>query len=112
MTISIEVNDKVQKLIGQSLRERFKDELVFDPIVVQPIVDNEGEEYLDIFIIYDGPYEKLDPSWTVEMGMRLSEKLLALGITRVPSHSFVPRKDWEKLFRCQHPRADEPIASD
>ena len=110
MTISIEVRNKVQKLIGQSLQERFKGDLVFDPIVVQPLKDSEGEEYLDIFIIYEGPYEKLDPGWTVGMGMRLGEELLELGISRVPSYSFVPRRDWEKLFKGKHPRADEPLA--
>ena len=105
---SREVADKVGKLVGDSLREHFKDEFVFDPIVVQPAIDHDGDEYLDIFIIYEGDYKKLDPGWSSGLPMLLRPDLLELGVTSVPYHSFVPKSDWKEVFKEKHPRAYEP----
>ena len=102
---SREVADKVGKLVGDSLRERFKDEFVFGPILVEPAIDHDGDEYLDIFIIYEGDYKKLDPGWTVGLTVRLSEELLALGVNTVCGHSFVPKHEWEQVFKGKHPKA-------
>ena len=106
--ISREVAAEVGKLVGHSLREHFKDEFVFDPIVVQPAIDHDGDEYLDIFIIYEGDYKKLDPRWTVGLTVRLREELLALGVNTVCGHSFVPKDEWKGVFKEKHPKAYEP----
>lgn len=106
--ISREVADKVGKLVGESLREHFKDDFVFDPILVEPAIDPFGDEYLDICVVYEGEYEKLDPGWTVGLTTRLGEELLELGVTGVPSHSFVPKSDWKEIFQSRHPRVHEP----
>ena len=52
--VSREVTDEVARVVGKSLKEQFKDDLVFDPILVEPAVDHDGDEYLDIFVIYNG----------------------------------------------------------
>ena len=106
--ISREVADEVGRLVGLSLRERFKDELNFDPIVVEPAIDHDGVDYLDIFIIYDGDSCKLDPDWSSGLSMLLRPDLFNLGVTSVPSHSFVPRSDWKEVFKEKHPKAYEP----
>ena len=102
---SREVADKVGKLVGDSLRERFKDEFVFDPIVVEPAIDHDGDDYLDIFIIYEGDRKRLDPGWTVGLTVRLSDELLSLGVNTVCGHSFVPKNEWEQVFKGKHPKA-------
>ena len=105
---SREVADKVGKLVGHSLREHFKDEFVFDPIVVQPAIDHDGDEYLDIFIIYEGDYKNLDPGWSSGLPILLRPGLADLGITSIPCHSFVPKSDWKEVFKEKHPMAYEP----
>lgn len=105
---SREVADKVGKLVGESLRERFQDDLVFGPIVVVNAVDQYGDAYLDAMVVYEGPYEKLDPGWTLGLTTRLSKDLLSLGVSNVVSHSFVTKNEWEKELHCKHPRAYEP----
>ena len=105
---SKEVTDEVGRLLGESLRERFKDDLIFDPIVVVNAMDEYGDVYLDAMVVYEGPYEKLDPGWTLGLTTRLDDELLSLGVSNVVSHSFVPKKDWQKLLNCKHPRAYEP----
>ncbi len=112
--ISREIADQAGKLVEQALRERFQDTLVFDPIVVEPAIDHCGDEYLDIFVVYEGPYEALDPDWTVEMDRWLWDELADMGLTmvRVPSHSFVTKNEWAKVFRGKHPKAYEPGGPD
>ena len=102
---SKEVTDEVGRLVAKSLRERFMDDLIFDPIVVESAIDHDGDEFLDIFIIYDGDYKKLDPGWTVGLTVRLREELLALGVNTVCGHSFVPKSEWKQIFKGKHPRA-------
>ena len=103
--ISREVADEVGRLVGKSLHERFQDDLIFGPIVVEPTIDHDGDEFLDIFIVYDGDYKKLDPGWTVGLTVRLREELLALGVNTVCGHSFVPKEEWKRVFKGKHPRA-------
>ena len=104
---SKEVTDEVGRIVGQSLRERFKEDMVFDPIVVVNAKDFYGDMYLDVMVVYEGPYEKLDPSWTLGLTTRLDDELLSLGIKNVVSHSFVTKQEWEKELHCKHPRAYE-----
>lgn len=108
---SRELADKVGELVGESLREHFKDDFVFDPILVEPAIDHDGDEYLDIFIIYEGDYKKLDPGWSSGLPMLLRPGLVDLGITSIPCHSFVPRSDWKEVFKEKHPKAYGPSRS-
>ena len=50
---------------GQILEEKFGDKLVFDPIEVIPKIDLDGDEYLHIYMVYDGDAKLLDPSWDI-----------------------------------------------
>ena len=107
--ITKEVTDKFAVVVGNHLRERFKDDFVFDPIIVERAVDyyGDGKEYLDIFIIYDGDYENLDPRWTSGLSVMLWPEREEYGITSVPSISFVEKSEWEAVYHGQYPRRDE-----
>ncbi len=59
--IAKEVTDKVADIVRELLTERFKDEFVFDPIIVEPKFDHDDEEYLNIYIVFDGDQDRLDP---------------------------------------------------
>ena len=43
------------------LTEPFQDEFVFDPIVVRPEIDHDGDEYLEIYVVFDRDQKNLDP---------------------------------------------------
>ena len=106
-TYSKEVTDEVGGLLRISLRERFRDDLTSDPIVVVNATDQYGDIYLDAVVVYEGPYAKLDPNWILGLTTRLNDELLSLGVTNVVSQSFVTKKEWEKELDCKHPRAYE-----
>ena len=109
MTTKLEsVTDEVANIVRQLLEEKFGDTIVFDPIEVKPEIDHDGDEYLDIFIIYDGDYKKLDPGWSSGLPMLLRPGLVDLGIASIPCHSFVPKDEWKEVFKEKHPKAYEP----
>ncbi len=95
MTVSADVLDKVADIARDLLEERFGDDFVFDPIIVNQKVDHDGEEYLEIRIIYDGDVKNLALDWTISMARLMEPALLEIGVTGIPSRRFVEKSDWE-----------------
>ncbi len=96
MGVSVGVLEKVADIARDMVNERFGDDFVFDPIFVKEKVDHDGDEYLQIYIIYDGDYKNLDPGWTVGMGLRMMPALLEIGVSEPPGHSFIEKTEWEE----------------
>ncbi len=99
------VTDEMARLVGAALRERFTDEgLVFDPIIAERAIDHYGDEYVDIFVIFDGDENKLDAHWINGLWIQLDPHLEQLGLTRVPGLSFVEKSEWAEVFHGKYPR--------
>lgn len=96
MTTLTSISDQVAGLVRCQLTERFADEFVFDPIVVVPKVDHDGDEYLQIYIVFDGEQAGLDAGWTAGLPVRIRPDLLALGVPNVPTPSFIAKPEWEQ----------------
>ena len=88
---------KVEELVRELLDERFGDQFVFDPIKVVPRIDHDGDEYLHIYIVFDGDQSLLDPDWTLELAGRITPLLMDLGSLNPPSKTFIERSDWEEI---------------
>ena len=95
MSVSETVLEKVADIARGLLYERFQDDFVFDPIIVEPRIDHEGIEYLQLYIVYDGEYSRLDPLWTARLGLMMEPALLELGITETPSKAYIEKSEWE-----------------
>ena len=82
------------------LEERFGDEdgLTFEQIIVIPKVDHDGDEYLHIYVVFDGDQKLLDPAWTGRLYTLITPCLLELGIMSPPSKSFVEKSEWEEVY--------------
>ncbi len=85
--------EKVEKLVRGLLDERFGDQFVFDPIKVIPRIDHDGDEYLHIYIVFDGDQKLLDPDWTLGLATRISPQLVELGSLNPPSKSFIEKSE-------------------
>ena len=96
--VSEEVQQKVAGLVQDLLTERFKDDFVFDPIIVQSEFDEYDDEYLHVYIVFDGDRKNLDPAWTVGVSGRIWEDAEKLGYPNAPSHSFIKKSEWAELF--------------
>ncbi len=88
--------DKVRDIVARALAKRFSpEEFTFDPIIVKPDLDHDGDEILRIQIIFDGDQDNLDPAWTVRMFEFIDPELEKLGITAYPTTSFIEKSEWE-----------------
>ena len=90
---------EIRDLIRKVLRERFADELDFGPIVVLPRFDDDGEEYLHSYIVFDGDQKKLDPTWTLRLSRRLWSRAEELGYPGIPIQLFVKKSEWPALAK-------------
>ena len=95
MGYNADVLEKVADIAKGLMEERFGDDFVFDPVFVKEKVDHDDEDYLEIYIVYDGDYKNLDPGWTVGLGLRMMPALLKIGVTEPPAHALVEKSDWE-----------------
>lgn len=60
MTTKVQTN-AVANIVRETLAQHFKDEFVFDPIIVEPKIDHDGDKYLNITRVFDGDQKRLDP---------------------------------------------------
>lgn len=88
----------VTKTIKSTLEESFKGEILFDPIIVEPRFDHEGDEYLHTYIVFDGDMENLDPAWTHRLRGIILDKTEEDEVFSVPSISFVGKEEWEEAL--------------
>ena len=89
---------EVTRIVREALEERFKDEFVFDPIIVNPRIDHDGDEYLHMYIVLDGDIRNLDTAWTLRLrGIIMDETDEELS---VPSISFVGKEEWDASFEA------------
>ena len=49
-----EAIEKVKAIVRSTLEKRFAGDFIFDPIVVIPEIDEYGDDYLGIIIVFDG----------------------------------------------------------
>ena len=98
----------VANIVKETLTQRFKDEFVFDPIIVEPKIDHDGDKYLSITIVFDGDQKRLDAEWTLGLTRRIRPKLMKLGIDDFLflSKSFIEKSEWEAV---QEGRYFEPV---
>ena len=99
MTINTEIPGRVAAIVKDLLTERFRDEFVFDPIVVRPEIDHDGGRIPgDLRRIRrrpEKPGSRLD-SWTLpshQAGVGSYGGYLAS-----PGISYVEKSEWEELF--------------
>ena len=97
LTLTEAETEKLADAIKSTLYERFKDAFVFDPIVIRTKTDYYGDDYLHIYIIYEGDRANLDSKWTLGLIGRIEPTLDELGIPGVPSKSFVPKFEWKGM---------------
>ena len=89
-----EEREKISEIIRDDLVSRFGGEFVFDPIVSEMDVNYDGEDYIQIWIVFDGDQARLDPQWTYGLITRIRPKLIDCGLPYFPSPGFVEKSEW------------------
>lgn len=90
--------DKVTDILRKALEDRSEDEFVFAPITIEPRFDHEGDEYLKIYVVFEGDLQRLDPAWTIGLRSIILDQTKEDEVFRVPSISFVEKEEWEEAL--------------
>lgn len=94
LTVTTEVAKQVESITLEAVYEKYPEGFVFDQVVVTQETDYiDGEKYLQIRVIFDGDYKKLDPGWSLDR--RIEPGLLEMGLDGIPSWSFCEKSEWE-----------------
>ena len=102
--ISKDDRAQIVSVTRKLLEDRFREDFVFDPIAVVPDVDQYGDPYLHVYIVFSGNQEKLDPKWTGGLTNRVRDEVDALGLgwENAPLKSFVSKSGWKRLFQKKY----------
>ena len=91
--------EKVAALIRNALEEHYKNDFVFDPIVVAPRVDPDGDGYLRAYVVFDGDFDRLEPRFSNMLLINLEPELMELGVNHVMGLSFIEKSEWEEVHQ-------------
>ena len=105
LMITQEQKDKVSEIVGAALRERFKGEFVFDPIVAESVADEWDDDYLNVTVVFDGDQSRLDPGWTITLVRRVRPELYKAGVKEFPVIRYIAKPTWARWMRQDRLRA-------
>lgn len=94
---------EIREIVSRELRDRFAESIQFGPINVEEKLDQDGDPYIHIIVVFDGEQSSLDPAWTSGFMGRIRPELMNLGIMNLPSKSFIKRSEWQALQAGRRP---------
>ena len=101
MSISLETQEKAKAIILAGLHAQSHGAVRFCYIHAEVARNAEDEEFLDMRAIYDGPYGDLNIRLLNTLHSEVRSQLLEIGISHVPSVSYVPRVEYDQLLSEQ-----------
>ena len=95
MALSEETARQVETLFREHLERNFQGEATFDPILVEPTLDSEGQDIFHVTVVYDGDQYLLDPAKLNAISSAMIDQLEALGLPYgvIESHIYKPEYD-------------------
>ena len=90
---------KVKAAVTKVLANQYGAEAVFDPIVVVPRDDGDGEVYLHVYMVYDEDAIKTDARRRIQFLGLLADELGEGFAPEVLTKGFIPKSEWPELSR-------------
>lgn len=97
MTAETMRENEIREIVSRELEDRFTGSIQFGPINVEERLDQDGDPYIHIIVVFDGEQSALDPDWTGGLINRIRPELTDLGIVSLPSKSFIKKSEWQTL---------------
>lgn len=95
-TITSDITDQVAAIIGDTLNGWFQPDLQFGPIVVRQQYDDwYDEDYLEVWIVWEGDYAYMDHSRTNGLSLDIEPQLDALGVDLFIHPHYIAKWEWE-----------------
>jgi len=101
-TVKAEVAEKVKAAVSKVLAEQYGAETVFDPIVVVPRDDGDGEVYLHVYMVFDENTIRTDADRRIRFLGLLAEELGEGFTPEVLTKSYIPKSEWPKFSRSPY----------
>ena len=98
-TVKPAVAAKVKAAVNKVLAEQYGPQTVFDPIVVVPRDDGDGEVYLHVYMVFDEDTIVIDIHKDIKFLGLLADKLGENMSPEVLTHSFIEKSDWPEFSR-------------
>ena len=96
-TVKAAVAAKVKAAVSKVLAQQYGPDMVFDPIVVVPRDDGDGETYLHVYMVFDGDISRIDIRKDIQFLGLLAAELGEDSSPEVLTKGFIPRSEWPQL---------------
>ena len=98
MPITAEQADQAKDIILKTLDTHHQGSLPYRDVWTKAAAEDfEGVAFLEVWIIYDGMPDILDPGMLNSYGSFLYQTLIDSGIRALPSISYIPQSDADEL---------------
>ena len=101
MRLTAELAGKVEALYRESLEREFGKSLTFEPILVEPTRNSEGEDTFRVTIVYSGKSGRPNPTKTVAVLTSMMDHMEELGLPLIPIVSYVPKSEYPLLLELR-----------
>ena len=101
-TVKAEVAEKVKAAVSKVLAEQYGAETVFDPIVVVPRDDGDGEVYLHVYMVFDENTVRTDADRRIQFLGLLADELGEGFTPEVLTKSYIPKCEWPEFSRSPY----------
>ena len=92
---------KIERVVRQGLEEQFKDEYVFEPVVVASHEDPFGDERVHVYVVYNGKGRKPGPLWTAGLIGYIQEHVPQEELPLMPMVRLFSKRDWKSTYAKQ-----------
>lgn len=97
--ITEELLENLGAIVRVRLKEVYGDSLTFDPVFVERKFDFYGEDYMCIYVVFDGPEKVFKAKWGgLGIEWLISSDLDELGVKKTPSYSISKKSEWDELI--------------
>ena len=93
-----EMLETLAGLVKERLSDLYGGRIKFDPVIVENKTDFYGEDYLHIYVVFDGDEKLLESKWPLPFSRLIDPELDEFGVKKTPSHSFSKKSEWDELI--------------
>ena len=99
--ITEELLEQIGEIAKIRLKEVYGDSLTFDPVFVERKFDFYGEDYMCIYVVFDGPEKVFKAKWGgLGVEWLIGPDLDKFGVKKTLSHSISKKSEWDALIKA------------
>ena len=90
--------EDIEAFVREFLTSRLDDSITLDPIVVREEMDQYGDQYVHVYVIYESEEYLLPKSVTTSINRPLKDYTIELGFNFPALRTFINKSEWEGEF--------------